>query len=55
MTKLSLAIELVDRSYVLDNSRHSRRLLLIGHRDETKFLARNLPRGSVRALPGRVP
>lgn len=50
MTKLGVALGIVDRSYVFDNSDRRRRLLLIRHGEQTKFLARNLPRWFVDAV-----
>lgn len=52
MSKLERAIGMADRCYVLDNSDRHRRLLLIRRGGQIRFLATDLPRWFVEALPG---
>lgn len=51
MSKLAAAIEIADRSYVLDNSEEQRRLLLIREKDVTRHVSRALPAWIQSALP----
>ena len=51
MAKLSLAMALADRSYILDNSDRRRRLLTVVDEGRIKFLARDIPGWLNKALP----
>lgn len=51
MSKLSQAVELANRAYVLDNSDRRRRLLLSMDGGRVRFRARSLPLWLLNALP----
>src|SRR5712691_6884224 len=51
MANLTIALQLVDRAFVLDNSGQRRRLLLSMEQGQVKHRSRNLPRWAHDALP----
>jgi predicted ABC-type ATPase len=54
MSKLASAVEIADRSYILDNSDERRRLLMIHENGATRYLSRVLPEWIQAALPNSV-
>ena len=54
MTKLARAIEIANRSYILDNSEERRRLLIIHEDVATRYVSRTLPEWIKAALPHSV-
>ena len=51
LAKLSRAVDMADRSFVLDNSGARRRLLLVREAGRVRFLARDPPAWFTGALP----
>jgi len=54
MSKLASAVEVANRSYILDNSDDRRRLLMIHENGATRYLSRTLPEWIQAALPNSV-
>jgi predicted ABC-type ATPase len=54
MSKLASAVEIANRSYILDNSDDRRRLLMIHENGATRYLSRTLPKWIQAALPNSV-
>lgn len=54
MSKLANAVEIADRSFILDNSDERRRLLLIHENGTSRYASRTLPEWIRTALPASI-
>jgi predicted ABC-type ATPase len=54
MVNLAVALQSVDRAFVLDNTDQRHRLLLTLEENRVKYLSRNLPRWAQDALPSAL-